>query len=144
MSNDVRHEKLISQHIDVALVYKEMLGLDEARAYLEREHVPQDIAEKFLLTEPTRVLSGVTAFPPASAVSPPVFACRRRNRVHDAIVEAALKLERKCGAGWALALLREERVPEAVAARVLADGPRQLRTTRKDEASVFAGGSFFR
>lgn len=140
----MRHEKLISQHIDVALIYKEMLGLDEARAYLEREHIPRDIAERVLLTEQKRTSNAAKDSPRAAFVSVPVFACRRKNRVHDAIVEAALKLERKCGPEWALALLRDERVPEEVAVRILAHGPRQLRTRRVGEASVFAGVSFAR
>ncbi len=57
----------------------------------------------------------------------PYLGCRRKNRVHDAIVEAALKIERKLGREMALALLRNEQVPAEVAARVIADGPRQLR-----------------
>lgn len=143
MRNDVRHEKLISQHIDIALVYKEMLGLDEALAYLEREHIPRDIAERVLLSEQKRGSHGATTPPPPRApVSVAAFTCRRKNRVHDAIVEAALKLERKCGPAWALALLRDERVPETVSARVLAQGPRQLRTRRADGAGIFAGISF--
>lgn len=145
MRNDVRHGKLISQHIDVALVYKEMLGLDEARAYLERENIPRDIAERVLSTEQKRAVHGAdTPAPPPAPVLVPVFACRRKNRVHDAIVEAALKLEKKCGREWALALLRDERVPEAVSARILAQGPRQLRTRNNGEASVFAGITFAR
>lgn len=143
MRNDVRHEQLISQHIDVALVYKEMLGLDEARAYLERAHIPRDIAERVLLTEQKRDSHGGRTPSPLRAPGPvPGFTCRRKNRVHDAIVEAALKLEKKCGPAWALALLRDERVPETVSARVLAQGPRQLRTRRADGAGIFAGISF--
>ena len=143
MRNDVRHEQLISQHIDVALVYKEMLGLDEALAYLEREHIPRDIAERVLLTGQKRDVQAVrTPTPSRPLISSLAFACRRRNCVHDAIVEAALKLERKCGPAWALALLRDERVPETVSARVLAQGPRQLRTRRADGAGIFAGISF--
>lgn len=144
MRNDVRHEMLLSQHIDVALVYKEMLGLDEARAYLERENIPRDIAERVLLTERKRAQS---IEQPAAQPAPtpvPVFACRRKNRIHDAIVEAALKLERKCGRDWALALLRDERVPETVSARVLAQGPRQVRTRGAGESRVFAGITFAR
>ena len=57
--------------------------------------------------------------------------CRRRNRVHDAIVEAALTIERTLGLGYALALLRRENVPDAVAARILGQGPRQLRAGRR-------------
>ena len=139
MSNDVRQEKLISQHIEVALIYKDMLGLDEARAYLEREHIPRDIAQRVLFTEQRRTSNGARPASPPPLVSVPAFACRRKNRVHDAIVEAALKLERKCGSKWALALLRDELVPEEVSARVLAEGPRQLRTNKAGEASVIIG-----
>ncbi|MCC2957219.1 hypothetical protein LK542_16505 [Massilia sp. IC2-477] len=143
MRNDVRQEKLISQHIDVALVYKEMLGLEEARAYLDRENIPREIADRVLLTEQKRGANGAgPAEPHPKPVS--VSGCRRRNRIHDAIVEAALKLERKCGRDWALALLRDERVPEAVAMRVLAQGPRQLRTRSAGDAGTHGAIIFAR
>lgn len=51
MNCNMRRDKLASQHIEVALVYKEMLGLDEAIGYLQRESIPRDIAERVLLTE---------------------------------------------------------------------------------------------
>jgi hypothetical protein len=114
----VRSKNLVSQHIDVALVYKDMLGLDEAMQYLAREGVPGHIAERVLLTDQRRK---------ADPVQLPLFRCRRKNRVHDAIVEAALKIERRFGTEYALALMQQESVPEAVAARVTAPGPRQIR-----------------
>ena len=128
MQYDLRHEKLISQHIDVALVYKEMLGLDDAQAYLERLHIPPEIAQRVLFTERKRIPGQARAASRAvpAALGPPA-GCRRKNRIHDAIVEAALKIERKLGPQWALALLRDEKVPESVAARIIAQGPRQLR-----------------
>jgi hypothetical protein len=130
MTADSRHEQLISQHIDVALVYKNMLGLAEAQAYLRREHIPRDIAERVLSTGDRRMREGTKRAAPAGPRT--MNACRRRNRVQDAIVEAALKTETKLGPVWALALLRDELVPEEVAARVIAQGPRQLRTRRSD------------
>ena len=128
MIADARHDSRISQHIEVAMVYKEMLGLDEARAYLEREHIPRDIVERILFTERRRRPQPQA---PARVATPaaPVH-CRRRNRVHDAIVEAALKIERRLGAEHALALLKDEGVPEEVALRIMAEGPRQLRVRR--------------
>jgi hypothetical protein len=123
----VRRENIVSQHIEVALVYKEMLGLDEAIGYLERECIPRDIAERVLLTEQKRVPAGMGGS--RSAIAAPIE-CRRKNRVHDAIVEAALKIERKLGRDVALALLRDEKVPASVAARIVADGPRQLRARK--------------
>lgn len=122
---NLRRDTLMSQHIEVALVYKDMLGLDEAMAYLGREDIPKDIAERVLLTERRRQQPGqAVATRPAQ---PPQFQCRRRNRVQDAIVEAALKIERRLGPEMALALLENEHLPQAVIARVTAMGPRQLR-----------------
>lgn len=120
-----RHDSLIAQHIQVAMIYKEMLGLEEARAYLEREDIPPEVAERILCTEQARQASHAAASRP-HLPTPPVT-CRRRNRVHDAIVEAALKIERTHGREMALALLKDEQVPEEVALRILAQGPRQLR-----------------
>jgi len=124
-----RREKLSAQHVEVALVYKEMLGLDDAMRYLEQEGISKSIAERVLLTEQKRLPSGQ-----APAISPapgPFFTCRRKNRVHDAIVEAALKIEKKLGRDMALALLKEEQVPDAVAERITAPGPRQLRARNR-------------
>jgi hypothetical protein len=119
---NVRSKHLIAQHIEVALVYKDMLGLDEAMDYLAREGVAPDVAERVLLTERRRQ--------PEPAPAPPPFRCRRKNLVHDAIVEAALKIEQRLGTAYAVALLRQENVPDAVAERVMAPGPRQVRARR--------------
>jgi hypothetical protein len=118
MMFSVRSKHLVSQHVEVALVYKDMLGLDEATAYLARQGVPGDVAERVLLTDQRRR--------PEPFQLPP-FRCRRKNHVHDAIVEAALKIERRFGTDYALALLQQEGVPDAVAARVTAPGPRRIR-----------------
>jgi hypothetical protein len=123
MIGNARRNDLISQHIEVALVYKDMLGLDEAKDYLERESIPRDVAERVLLTEHKRQP------PPAPAALPPT--CRRKNLVHDAIVEAALKIEQKRGAGTARALLQAEDVPAEVVERVIAQRPRQIRSRRR-------------
>lgn len=128
MSCNMRRDNLLSQHIEVALVYKEMLGLDEAVGYLQRESIPQDIAQRVLLTERRRLKVAAATTAPGPA---PYAGCRRKNHVHHAIVEAALKIERKLGADWALNLLRDEQVPEDVVARLTAEGPRQLRVRRR-------------
>jgi hypothetical protein len=135
MRHDLRHETLTSQHIDVALTYKEMLGLDEALAYLSREKIAPDIAQRVLLTEEKRSPGRSRVAPPPPQ---PVIRCRRKNRIQDAVVEAALKIERKLGPAWATALLREEKLPEAVVARVVAQGPRQVRTRSIEVAGASA------
>lgn len=128
MIGNARRNALIAQHVEVALVYKDMLGLDEAKDYLERESIPRDVAERVLLTEQKRQPPRAPAPSDAAAAAP---TCRRRNLVHDAIVEAALKIEQKLGPDTALALLRAEDVAPEVAERVLAPGPRQVRQRRR-------------
>ena len=120
MMFNVRSHRLVSQHVEVALVYKEMLGLDEASAYVARTGVPDHVAERVLPTDRKR----------HDPVPAPLFRCRRKNHVHDAIVEAALKIERRFGTECALALLRQEQVSDAVAARVTAQGLRQVRARK--------------
>ena len=129
----LRSKNLVAQHIEVALVYKDMLGLDEAMQYLARAGVPRDVAERVLLTGLRRRI--------VDPVPPPAFRCRRRNHVHDAIVEAALKIERRFGTENALLLLRQESVPDSVAERVLAAGPRQIRTRKRVPAPVPSAAS---
>jgi hypothetical protein len=128
MMFSVRSNNLVSQHIEVALVYKDMLGLDEAMNYLVREGVPGEVAMRVLLTDHRRQRGPVQL---------PQFHCRRRNRVHDAIVEAALKIERRFGTDYALALMQQESVPDAVAERVTAPGPRQIRARKITDSQVF-------
>lgn len=123
-----RREMLVSQHIEVALVYREMLGIDDAMAYLERENIPQNIAEQLMKRELKS--SGPSSEPPPQARPVPAACCRRKNHVHDAIVEAALKIEKRLGTEWALTLLKKEMVPDEVAARIIAQGPRQVRARR--------------
>lgn len=124
----VRTETLMSQHIEVALVYQEMLGRDEAIRYLAQEGVPNETIVRVLSTSNKRAAPMSTA--PGRSIQAPFAGCRRKNHVHDAIVEAALKIEKKLGREMALALLKDERVSEAVTARVIAPEPRQIRIRR--------------
>ena len=120
-----RRNLLVSQRLDVALVYKEMLGIQEARAYLLRENVPQNIAERVLCTGKRRHVFDTKNL--YSIRLSPYIGCRRRNCVHEAIVEASLKIEKKLGEDWAKTLLINEGVPDEISERVLGLGPRQLR-----------------
>jgi hypothetical protein len=121
-----RHNLLVSQRVDVALIYRDMLGINEARSYLLRENVPETIIERVLCTGRRRHI--FDAGGPKAA--PPHTGCRRKNHVHDAIIEASLKIEEKLGEDWARTLLSNENVPVDVAERVLGRGPRQLRAKR--------------
>ena len=125
MHHTVREDCLTAQHIEVALVYKDMLSLNDAMEYLRREQIPETLAERVLLTNRRR--QSQPAPPSCSILSTAPVGCRRHNGVHEAIVEAALKIERKQGVQRALALMREEGVPDSVMTRILGQGPRQLR-----------------
>jgi hypothetical protein len=124
MVGNARRNELISQHVEVALVYKDMLGLDEAKNYLERESIPRDVAERVLLTEQKRRLPRPAAPGGAAGLFP---TCRRKNLVHDAIVEAALKIEQKLGTDTARVLLHAEQVAPEVIERIMSQRPRQMR-----------------
>ncbi|GAA0429730.1 hypothetical protein GCM10009094_37920 [Massilia aurea] len=130
MAIRIRRSTLISQHVEVALVYRDMLGIDEALAYLARENISNDLAER-ILGDGRRASDIVVTLVPGGSSVTSFTVCRRRNHLHDAIIEAALKIERKLGTTWAHALLRDEKVPDEVAARILAEGPRQLRCKSK-------------
>ena len=131
MGVHIRRNSLTSQRVEVALVYKEMLGPEEARAYLTRENVPEAICERILANGQRRNDPELSSCLPPMAPVVPYAICRRRNHLHDAIVEAAVKIEKKLGRDWALALLHDEKVPKHVAERVLAAGPRQLRAKKR-------------
>jgi hypothetical protein len=122
-----RHNTLISQHLDVALIYKEMLGINEAMAYLLKENVPENIAERILYTGRRRRFFAAETQPIGLMHS---IGCRRRNHVHDAIIEASLKIERNLGEQWAKTLLSNEKIAEEVSERIFGRGPRQLRAKR--------------
>jgi hypothetical protein len=120
-----RRNFLFSQRLDVALVYKEMLGINDARAYLARENMPEHIAERVLSSGKRRHIFDTKL--PSASTSVVNLGCRRRNHIHDAIIEAALKIEEKLGENWARVLLNNENVSNEISERVLGRGPRQVR-----------------
>ncbi|CAH0172600.1 hypothetical protein SRABI118_01033 [Massilia sp. Bi118] len=102
--------------------------MDEAVRYLAQEGVPKETIARVLLSSNKRAPPMATA--PGRSIQAPFAGCRRKNHIHDAIVEAALKIEKKLGRDLALALLKDEQVPDEVAARVIAPEPRRIRIKR--------------
>jgi hypothetical protein len=125
-----RRNKLISQRIEVALIYKEMLGVDEAKAYLAQDDLCETLIARVLGNGPRRPSAEPVAESAPAVSTRPFTVCRRKNHLHDAIVAAAIKIDVKLGRQWALALLKNEGVPDEVAERVLGDGPRQSRNRK--------------
>ncbi len=122
MSQAGLQDILTHQHLQLALVYKQMLSDDDARAYLEKEHVPAHLIARILSAGVTRQIEEAIERHKQKAQ------CRRRAYVPAAIIEAAYRIERKLGRGMAIKMLGDEGIPEQIVARVLADGPRQVRT----------------
>ena len=122
MSQAGMQDILTHQHLQLALVYKQMLSDDDARAYLEKEHVPAYLIARILSAGVTRDIEDAIERYKRKAQ------CRRKAYVPAAIVEAALRIERRLGRDMASKLLGDEQIPEHVVVRILADGPRQVRT----------------
>lgn len=134
-----RRNLLFSQRLDVALVYKKMLGIDEARAYLLRENMPEHISERVLCSGRRRHIFAANVL---SGTTPSVhLGCRRRNHIQDAIIEAALKIEETLDEDWARTLLRNENVPDQICERVLGPRPRQSRAQRSGPGLLLTWGT---
>ncbi|MBB3219611.1 hypothetical protein [Pseudoduganella umbonata] len=124
---ETRKDELTAQKVHIAMIFREMLGPDDARAYLHAENVPEPVIERVVSGETTRL--DQEPDPPATAPPPlpdlnNIFygsSGRRRNTVKAAIVEAALTVSKELGRDRAEQLLRREALPDDVIARVLAE-----------------------
>lgn len=124
MAYRARDDIRTSHHINVALLYQEMLGTQAARDYLGRMDVPCAIIERVLSTPQRRLDPAVKR---TRDDATPYPGCRRKNRVQEAIVAAAMKIAARQGERWARTLLEAENVPDNVVARVLIMDSRCIR-----------------
>jgi hypothetical protein len=119
-----RRDIVTSQHIEIALVYQEMLGTQAAEDYLRKEKIPGTIVDRVLSTsqrrwDPAAKRSNTGAFP--------FPGCRRKNRLQAAIVDAAISVASRQGPRWARTLLDDEHIPVEVTARVLGEQSHDIR-----------------
>jgi hypothetical protein len=124
MAYRAREDIRTSHHINVALLYQEMLGTQAAKDYLGRMDVPCAIIERVLSTTQRRLDPAVKR---TRHDATPYPGCRRKNRVQEAVVSAAIKIAARQGDRWARTLLESEKVPADVVARVLAMGGDSIR-----------------
>lgn len=123
---DHRKDELLAQKTDIGLIFRRMLGEADARHYLNSENVPPEVIERVLADQPVRnggpspTSAGMApAAPPSS-----MFYCssgRRKDVIRAAIVQAALAVRDQYGDTRAEQLLRREKLPDDVIARVLGD-----------------------
>jgi hypothetical protein len=129
MCYQTRKDSLTAGKIEVALVYREMLSTAEAEEYLAKEGVSNETISRILFTDQQRGRRERTNR--EEAWSPENFPCRRKNYLHKAFIEAALKIDCDLGRSRAQKILLNESISEIVIDRVLADGPRQVRAIPK-------------
>lgn len=118
-----RKDALTSGKIETGLVFEQMLGPEDARSYLQAEGVPEAII--------ARVLAGTFRRPGSSESRPGggfyAGSGRRKDVVQSCIVQAALALRAQLGNERIARLLRREKLPEAVIARVVRGDAATLR-----------------
>lgn len=127
MMQEVRKDQLTAQKVDIGMVFRQMLGNDDAQAYLRAENIPEPVIERVLAGQTLR-----TDDPGADAARPVIppqadlqtmfygHSGRRRNMVMAAIVQAAIQVAEQLGRERAERLLRREKVPDEIIVRVLA------------------------
>jgi hypothetical protein len=124
---ETRKDELTAQKVHIGMIFRQMLGPDDARAYLHAENVPEPVIERVVAGETIRLDQEVSPPAPVTAPLPDLnnifygSSGRRRNTVKSAIVEAALTISRELGRERAEQLLRREALPDDVIARVLAE-----------------------
>ncbi|WEF35454.1 hypothetical protein [Pseudoduganella chitinolytica] len=148
---ELRKDVLTAQKVATGLVFRQMLGLADARRYLLEEQVPPTVIERVLTVGETRgneVGASIGGRVPAQwhAGLAQAFYCnagRRTDVVRAAIVEAALVVSEQLGTERAEALLQREKVAPDVIARVLAgdSSQRRARPEREDAKAPQAPAS---
>jgi hypothetical protein len=125
MCYQTRKDSLTAGKIEVALVYCEMLSPAEAEEYLVKEGISSKTIKRVLCTDQKRGRSELLRHERTWSLER--NPCRRKNFIHKAFVEAALKIDCELGRSRAQQILVNENIPEVIIDRVLVDGPRQVR-----------------
>ena len=128
MCYQTRKDALTAGKIEVALVYREMLGIEDAEEYLFREKISRETVKRVLFTDQLR--GGSEHAYQEKVWTPEKDICRRNNFLYKAFVEAALKIECQLGRSRARQMLMNENIPRIIIDRVLLDGPRETRAIR--------------
>jgi hypothetical protein len=127
MMEEIRKDQLTAQKVDIGMVFRQMLGKQDAQLYLRGENVPEAVIERVLAGETIRTGqpdadSAPEAPPPQVDLQNILYghSGRRRNMVKAAIVQASILISEQLGRERAERLLRREGVPDEIIARVLA------------------------
>ncbi|MBB3224892.1 hypothetical protein [Pseudoduganella umbonata] len=126
---ELRRNALVSRQIETGLIFMEMLGVDDARAYWRAADIPEIVIERLVNGQP----GGIPPLPrpaPSVAADMPVdphvslFYCnagRRQDLTGAAVVQAAIALSQELGREMAERMLRREGLGDEVIERVLSE-----------------------
>ena len=124
----VRKDEYTSQKIETALIFKQMLGVQDAYEYLLSREVPVHTIERVLRGGERRSFQRAcesdnpNASPSTSAKPIEAFylsSGRRKDVMRMAVVQAALILRPQLGSDRVQQMLRREKLSDDVIARVL-------------------------
>lgn len=124
----LRTDELTSQTIETGLIFKQMLGVQDAREYLSSRNVSQTIIERVLydgkrrsnlLSSEPHVTGLLSLAPPRLNESFYSNSGRRKDVLRMAVVQAALALRTQMGSERVEHMLNRELVPRDVIARVM-------------------------
>jgi hypothetical protein len=136
--HEERRDALMSRQVETGLIFREMLGIDDALAYWRAAAIPESVIERLVNGHPGRVArsSGATTIAAAKPADARVSlfyhsSGRRRDLIGAAVVQAAIAIQQELGRDRAACMLRRDGLPDDVVERVLAsyvpEGPKVLR-----------------
>ncbi|WBS05126.1 hypothetical protein OU994_13015 [Pseudoduganella sp. SL102] len=126
-TQEFRRNALVSRQVETGLIFMEMLGVDDARAYWRAANIPESVIERLVDGHPGRVPTLPRSAPSIAAEIPfdadiSLFYChagRRQDLVAAAVVQAAIALAQELGRERAERMLRREGLGSDVIERVL-------------------------
>lgn len=124
---ELRRNALVSRQVETGMIFMEMLGVDDARAYWRAANIPDIVIERLVNGHPGRVrpsprpeASSAAELPVDTGIS--LFYCsagRRQDLIGAAVVQAAIALSQELGRERAERMLRREGLGADVIDRVL-------------------------
>ncbi|QBE62915.1 hypothetical protein [Pseudoduganella lutea] len=124
---ELRRNALVSRQVETGMIFMEMLGIDDARAYWRAANIPDIVIERLVNGHPGRVppplrseASSAVEIPADTGIS--LFYCsagRRQDLIGAAVVQAAIAVSQELGRDRAERMLRREGLGADVIDRVL-------------------------
>lgn len=131
---ELRRNALMSRQVEVGMIFMEMLGIEDARAYWRGAGLSEQVIDRLVHGHPVRAASlpGATEMPSRPAAADErisLFYCtagRRQDLLGAAVVQAAIAIHQELGRDRAERMLRREGFDDdAIARMLMQDGARR-------------------